>query len=173
MRELFGKYAKRTAIGLSLTAAMMSAALPTYAGKDFFKKDCRSQTTKVCQIAGAKLSADKLTFVVHGGNRNLQMAAYRAAQRLDDEGVPVAFLLAPDEDNIDITMSVEFYAKGGYKYAVMAYDNDKNTPSENEQGIYNQAKKAYQDDFGKLASVTAGQDSTVKKSPASNTLAAR
>ena len=124
--------------------------MPAMAGKDFYKKDCTDQSTTVCQLASETLSKDKLTFLVHGGNRKLQMAAYRVAQRLDDEGVPVAFLLAPDRDNIDITMSVAFYTKGGTKYAFMAYDNHKNTIAQNEEGLYRQAKKAYEEDFGKI-----------------------
>ena len=126
-------------------------AMPAMAGKGFYKKDCTDQTTTVCQLVSEELSKDKLTILVHGGNRNLQMAAYRVAQRLDDEGVPVAFLLAPDEDNIDITMSVEFYTKGGTKYAFMAYDNHKNTIAQNEEGLYRQARKAYEEDFDDLA----------------------
>ena len=129
----------------------MAFTMPAMAGKDFIKKDLSDRSTELVQIVGQRLSADKLTFVVHGGNKNLQMAAYRVAQRLDDEGVPVAFLLAPDEDNIDITMSVAFYTKGGTKYAFMAYDNDKNTIVQNEEGLYRQARKAYEEDFGELS----------------------
>ena len=148
---MISKTFKKLAVG----ALMLSTAfaMPAMAGKDFFKKDCTDQSTTVCQLASEKLSKDKLTFLVHGGNRNLQMAAYRVAQRLDEEGVPVAFLLAPDEDNIDITMSVAFYTKGGTKYAFMAYDNHKNTIAQNEEGLYLQARKAYNEDFGTFASL--------------------
>ena len=138
---------------LAVGALMVSTAfaIPAMAGTDFIKKDLRTHDTEVVQLLGEKLSSDKLTFVVHGGNSVLMGAAYRVAQRLDDEGVPVAFLLAPDRDNIDITMSVAFYTKGGYKYAFMAYDNDKNTIAQNEAGLYRQARKAYDEDFGGLA----------------------
>jgi len=120
---------------------------PTSAGKGIIKKDCTSEEVSVCQLVGQRLSKDRLTFVVLGGNRNLQMAAYRVAQRFDSEGVPVAFLLAPDRDNIDITMSVEFYTKGGTQYSVSAYDNDKNTIEKTEAGLYEWAMKAVKDDF--------------------------
>ena len=145
---------KRATAPIVLSMAMMTASVPAFAGKDFIKKDFRDRSTTAVQLVGQELSSDKLTFVVHGGNNNLMMAAYRVAQRLDDEGVPIAFLLAPDRDNIDITMSVAFYTKGGYKYAFMAYDNDKNTIAENEEGLYRQALKAYREDFPELAKKT-------------------
>lgn len=145
---------KRATAPIVLSMAMMTASVPAFAGKDFIKNDFRDRSTTAVQLVGQELSADKLTFVVHGGNNNLMMAAYRVAQRLDDEGVPIAFLLAPDRDNIDITMSVAFYTKGGYKYAFMAYDNDKNTIAENEEGLYRQALKAYREDFPELAKKT-------------------
>ncbi len=149
---MISKKFKTLAMGTVL-ALSTAFATPAMAGKDFYKKDFSDKDTKIVQLAGQRLSYDHLTFVVHGGNRNLKMAAYRVAQRLDDEGIPIAFLLAPDRDNIDITMSVAFYTKGGYKYAYMAYDNHKSTISETESGLYNQAKKAYEEDFGNLAAI--------------------
>ncbi|MDM3871795.1 hypothetical protein QSV34_10575 [Porticoccus sp. W117] len=141
MRRLF----KNVVFGL----LMIIVAVPAMAGKDFIKKDMREKTTEFVQAVGARLSEDKLTFVVHGGNKKMMMAAYRVAQRLDDEGIPVAFLLSPDRDNIDITMYVDYWAKGSSKYWVAAYDNDKNTIEETEQGLYDQAVAAYEHGFGK------------------------
>ena len=145
---MINKTFKKRAVG----ALMLSTAftMPALAGTDFIKKDLRDRDTELVQIVGQRLSADKLTFVVHGGNSNLMGAAYRVAQRLDDEGVPVAFLLAPDRDNIDITMSVEFYTKGGTKYSVGVYDNHKNNIAKTELDLYSQARKAYDEDFGGL-----------------------
>lgn len=135
-------------LALGATLALSSAfATPAMAGKDFFKKDCTAETTTVCQLASEDLSADKLTFLVHGGNRNLQMAAYRVAQRLDDEGVPVAFLLAPDRDGLPQTMHVDFYGKGGTQYGASTYDNDKSTVEGNEAIIYDGAMQAVREDF--------------------------
>lgn len=74
-------------------------------------------------------------------------AVFHVVQRLDDEG-PIAFLLAPDENNIDITMSVAFYTNGRTKYSVMAYDNDKNSIAKNESTLYEQAMNACNDGFG-------------------------
>ncbi len=117
---------------------------PAMAGKEFIKKDMRAETTELAQAVGAKLSDDRLVFVVHGGNKKLMMAAYRIAQRLDDEGIPVAFLLAPDRDTIDITMHVDYWTSGWTKFGLSAYDNDKNTLENTEKGLYEQAKKAYE-----------------------------
>lgn len=146
---MISKTFKKLAVG----ALMLSTAfaMPAMAGTDFIKKDLRDRDTELVQIVGQRLSADKLTFVVHGGNSALMGAAYRVAQRLDDEGVPIAFLLAPDRDNIDITMSVAFYTKGGTKYSVMSYDNHKNTIAQNEEQLYETARKAYNEDFGGFA----------------------
>ena len=124
--------------------ALFVVASPAMAGKDFIKKDMRSDTTELAQAVGAKLSEERLVFVVHGGNKNLMMAAYRVAQRIDDEGIPVAFLLAPDRDTIDITMHVDYWTSGWSKFGLSAYDNDKNTIEGTEKGLYEQAKKAYE-----------------------------
>ena len=149
MKELF----KKTAIGLSLTAAMMSVALPAMAGKDFIKEDLRTETREVVQLLGQRLSDDKLTLVVYGGTRNLMMAPYNVAQRLDDEGIPVAFLLAPEhDDNID-TAHVDFYTKGSTKYGLLAFSNGDMASF--EQSLYEQAMKAYEEGFGKIPTVAA------------------
>ena len=134
-------------IALILSTAF---ATPAMAGTNFFKKDCTDQSTTVCQLASEKLSKDKLTFLVHGGNRKLQMAAYRVAQRLDDEGVPIAFLLAPASGKTLTVMQVDFYTKGGTQYGLVAYDNEHNTIANTELGLYEQAIKAYEEDFGKI-----------------------
>lgn len=159
---MINKSFKNFAVGaaLVLTTAFSTTAM---AGDDFYKKDFRDKETRLVQLAGERLSQDKLTFVVHGGNSNLMGAAYRAAQRLDDEGIPVAFLLAPDRDNIDITMSVAFYTNGGTKYSVMAYDNDKNSIAKNESTLYEQAMNAYNDGFGSLVSMNSTEATSVEQ----------
>jgi len=75
------------------------------------------------------------------------MAAYRVAKRLDSEGVPVAFLIAPDRDTLPQTMHVDFYGNGGTRYGATAYDNAKNTIEKTEAGLYEWAMKAVKDDF--------------------------
>lgn len=149
---MINKSFKNFAVGaaLMLTTAFST---PAMAGKDFVKQDLRNEETIVVQLLGQRLSSDKLTFVVHGGNKNLMMAAYRVAQRLDDEGVPVAFLLGPASGDILNIMQVDFYTKGGKQYGYAAVDNENNTIAENEAGMYEQAIKAYNKDFGQTASI--------------------
>ncbi len=136
---------KFTTLAVGALALSVAFATPAMAGKDFIKKDLSERSTRVVQMVGQELSKDKLTFVVHGGNRNLQMAAYRVAQRLDDENIPVAFLLAPEHDNNINTSHVDFYTKGGTKYYSIGSTNSD--IGEYEDGMYGQAMKALNDDF--------------------------
>ena len=132
---------------LMLTTAFST---PAMAGKDFVKQDLRNEETRIVELLGERLSSDKLTFVVHGGNKNLMMAAYHVAQRLDDEGIPIAFLLAPDNDGTLKSMHVDYYTNGGTRFGFTAYDNQKSTVAKREEGLYEYAKKAYNDGFGGL-----------------------
>ena len=143
---------KRATAPIVLSLAMMGASIPAMAGKDFLKKDYRTETTEVVQLLGQDLSHDKLTFVVHGGENVLLLAAYRVAQRLDDEGVPVAFLLAPDHDGVSGTSYVDFYTKGGTKYGALGVGGGDT--SDFEQGLYEQAIAAYREYFPELAEKT-------------------
>jgi len=117
---MIGQKVQRYALA-SVFALTAVFSFPAMAGKDFIKKDLSDRTTEVVQLVGEKLSFDNLAFVVHGGNRNLQMAAYRVAQCLDDEGIPIAFLLAPDHDKNEDSTHVDFYTKGGTQYGVMTW----------------------------------------------------
>lgn len=139
---------KKLAVGALMLSAVVS--MPALAGKGFIKKDLSDRDTEVVQLVGEELSADKLVLVVHGGNRKLQMAAYRVAQRLDDEGVPVAFLLAPDNDGTLKSMHVDYYTKGATRFGFTAYDNQKNTVAQSEAGLYEYARKAYEEKLGSL-----------------------
>lgn len=149
MKEFFTK----TALPYVLTAAMMSAAFPAMAGKDFIKEDLRNEKREVVQLLGQRLSDDKLTLVVYGGTRNLMMAPYNVAQRLDDEGIPVAFLLAPEHDDNEDTAHVDFYTKGATKYFVLGFSNGDMASF--EQSLYEQAIKAYEEGFGNIPTVAA------------------
>ena len=153
VNTMISRVLRRLTVGILMLSTTF--AMPAMAGKDFIKKDLSDRSTELVQIVGQRLSADKLTFVVHGGNKNLQMAAYRVAQRLDEEGVPVAFLLAPDRDGLLQTMHVDYYSKGGTKYGLTAYDNENIAIATTEENLYNQARKAYEEDFGSL---TKGSD---------------
>lgn len=134
---------KKLAVGLSITAILAISATPAFAGKDFIKKDLRAEETTVVQLVGQELSHEHLTIVVHGGNKELMMRAYKAAQKLDDEGHSVAFLLAPDRDGIDRTATIDYYTDGYTKYYSMIFDNDKNPHEETIQSIYEQSLVAF------------------------------
>jgi len=55
-------------LALGATLALTTAfSAPAMAGSDFYQKDFRDKSTRIVQLAGQRLSADKLTFVVHGG----------------------------------------------------------------------------------------------------------
>ena len=133
---MLSKNFKKLAIGASMTAMLAMSAMPAFAGKDFIKEDFRDKQTMSVQLFAQDLSHDHLTFVVHGGNRELMMRAYKAAQKLDDDGYSVAFLLAPDRDSSDRTASIDIYTDGYTKYYSMLFDNDKTTTEESIQGIY-------------------------------------
>ncbi len=159
---------KNLALGVSMTAMLAMSATPAFAGKDFIKQDLRAEETTVVQLVGQKLSHDNLTIVVHGGNKELMMAAYEVAQMLDDEGYSVAFLLAPDRDGgarrhngNDITASVEFYTDGYTKYSTMLYDNKSNTRNSRMQLLYEQAKTAYNFAKEETAKKTATEGITI------------
>ena len=154
---MLNKGFKTLAMGTALALSAAFAA-PAMAGKDFVRQDLRGEETTVVELVGASLSKDKLTFVVHGGNKNLMMAAYRVAQRLDDENVPVAFLLAPDRDGSPITMHVDYYANGGTKYYVTAYDNDNISVEQTEADLYGQAMKAYTEGFAQAGKKPQTED---------------
>jgi len=146
----FGTYAIGAVMALS-----SAFSAPAMAGSDFLKKDLRDRSTELAQVVGQRLSADKLTFVVHGGNKKLMGAAYHVAQRLDEEGVPVAFLLAPDHDNNLKTSHVDFYSKGGTQYGTIGFSNGDMKSFENS--MYKQAMNAVRDDFPQYASISSGK----------------
>lgn len=150
MKNLF----KKATAPIVLSLAMMGASMPAMAGKDFLKKDYRTETTEVVQLLGQDLSHDKLTFVVHGGENVSLLAAYRVAQRLDDEGVPIAFLLAPDHDGWPESSYVQFYTKGGTQYGTIAAVGEGGDTTDFEQKMYDQALKAYRQYFPELAEKT-------------------
>ena len=134
---------KNLAIGASMTAMLAMSATPAFAGKDFYKKDFRDKQTMSVQLFAQDLSHDHLTIVVHGGNKALMMLAYKAAQKLDDEGYSVAFLLAPDRDGIDRTSTIDFYTDGYTRYGAMLHDNDNDTDEGAIQSIYEQSLVAF------------------------------
>lgn len=177
MKELF----KKTAIGLSLTAVMMSVALPAMAGDGFtydtrFERNCQMKPTEFCQ-KGAQVLSERpkwLPIVAHGGNEKLFNTVKKVVRRLNDVGVRAYLVHAPDRDNWLGSMHVDYYANGGTKYYVSTFDNAKNDDFEREEALFSQALKAYESEYGQVAStastagntVAAVDTSTAKKSDA-------
>ena len=58
----------------------------------------------------ANASHNKVAIVVWGGNRTIQQEAYNAALDLIDMGIPTAFILAPDRNNLDGDAVMQVYA---------------------------------------------------------------
>jgi len=85
---------------------------PAFAGKDFIKKDLRSEDTIVVKVLAQKLSNEHLTLIVHGGSKALMMSAYEAAQKLDEDGHSIAFFLAGSSNGDDSSAQIEFYVDG-------------------------------------------------------------
>ncbi len=148
----FGQIATAGALALSVAFATPAMAGNVTYDKSF-EANCQNKTTEVCEAVGQKLSnrPNWLPMVVHGGNDNLYGAARRTALRLNDEGIRAYIVHAPDEDNIDITMSVAFYAHGGTQYSVTTYDNEHISIADTESALYSQAKKAYETEYGKVS----------------------
>lgn len=58
----------------------------------------------------ANASHNKVAIVVWGGNRTIQQEAYNAALDLIDMGIPTAFILAPDHNELDGDAVMQVYA---------------------------------------------------------------
>ncbi len=67
-------------------------------------------TIPVARRLAAFASKDKVAIVVWGGNRTIQAEAYKAALDLIDMGIPTAFVLAPDHNNLDGDAVMQVYA---------------------------------------------------------------
>lgn len=61
-------------------------------------------------FVAANASRDKVAIVVWGGNHTIQAEAYKAALDLIDMGIPTAFVLAPDHNNLDGDAVMQVYA---------------------------------------------------------------
>lgn len=62
------------------------------------------------RLVAANASRDKVAIVVWGGNRALQQEAYNAARDLTSVGIPAAFVLAPDHNQLDGDAVMQVYA---------------------------------------------------------------
>lgn len=88
----------------SATVAPAAMTKPQYVGvSDWTINDAR--------LAAENVSHNKVAIVVWGGTQELQLEAYKAAQDLVNEGVPVAFVLAPDHNTLPEDAVFQVYAK--------------------------------------------------------------
>lgn len=118
MNKLFKKHAKKTAIGLGLTAAMMGVSFPSMAGTDFHQEDLQHKETEFVQALARIHSEEKLSFLVHVGEEKMASAVYQVASYFDDQGDDVAYFMAPDIDDIPNTTYVEII-KDGIAYGLV------------------------------------------------------
>ncbi len=72
--------------------------------------DATGETMNGARRFAAAASNDKIAIVVWGGNRAIQQEAYNAARDLAGIGIPTAFVLAPDHNDLDGDAVMQVYA---------------------------------------------------------------
>ena len=123
MKEFF----KKTAIGISLTAALMSSAMPAMA-EDCSPEDKAkitrvehsslrvldfSKSSQAClEEFGNKVSRKYLTLVAESDSQNWREATVEAARQLHEEGKRVVVAYANDRDGLDYTANTTVWANG-------------------------------------------------------------
>lgn len=70
-----------------------------------------NETINDARMLAASASQNKIAIVVWGGNRALQQEAYNAALDLNDMGIRVAFVRAPDHDSSDQEAFMQVYGR--------------------------------------------------------------
>lgn len=119
----------RKTLSAFIGAAMIGAPIAAYASDDAAaNENIANSTTAVPQklkiqyvgvqdrtindarTAAADASHNKVAIIVWGGNRTIQAEAYKAALDLIDMGIPTAFVLAPDHNNLDGDAVMQTYA---------------------------------------------------------------
>ena len=70
----------------------------------------QDRTINDARTLAADASHNKVAIVVWGGNRTIQQEAYNAALDLIDMGIPTAFVLAPDHNDLDGDAVMQVYA---------------------------------------------------------------
>ena len=125
MKELF----KKTAIGLSLSAAMMSVALPAMAGANDCAPEDKAKITRVehpslrvldftnssqacLEEFGNKVSHKYLTLVAESNSKHWREATVEAARLLQEDGKRVVVAYSNDTDGLDYTADTKFWANG-------------------------------------------------------------
>lgn len=72
--------------------------------------DAQSDAVPAARRLAAIASRDKVAIVIWGGNRALQQEAYNAARDLAGVGIPTAFVLGPDHNQLDGDAVMQVYA---------------------------------------------------------------
>lgn len=85
----------------------------------------------------ASASRDKIAIVVWGGTMEFQQEAYNAALDLNDMGIRVAFVRAPDFDETDGGSVFQIYGQGLPRYdGAVGFDNlDQLRPAIRQTGL--------------------------------------
>lgn len=72
--------------------------------------DAQDRTMNDARFLAAAASTERVALVVWGGNRTIQQEAYNAARDLAGMGIPTAFVLGPDHNNLDGAAVMQVYA---------------------------------------------------------------
>jgi len=145
--------------GVALATAMAMPALAQDAANDAPVVNASVATTTMtkpqfvnvsdwnigdARVAAAAASSDKVAIVVWGGTKELQYEAFLAAQDLVNEGIPAAFVIAPDTNGHTADAYFEVFAKSAPK-------GDSTFGVKNahlvRQDMYDGAKSAYNSTF--------------------------
>ncbi len=87
--------------GVAQDAPANQNATPIAATQSIQYVGAENETLSDARLLAASASRDKIAIVVWGGTRQFQQEAYNAALDLNDMGIRVAFVRAPDYDGSD------------------------------------------------------------------------
>ena len=107
------------------------------------KRGCPDTKTETNKCEG------RLTLVSYGGEDGYGDAVLRAAERLDREGIPVAFIRASDNNDDPTNATVSAYAQGEWQEGLESssdytfFDQDFIQRNNTEQTVYDMGKRVY------------------------------
>lgn len=104
-----GAAALMPASAIAQDAPANQNATPVAATQSVQYVGAEGETLGGARMMAAAASRDKIAIVVWGGNRELQQEAYNAALDLNDMGIRVAFVLAPDYNDQDEGAVMQVY----------------------------------------------------------------
>ena len=140
----------------ALSAALMTAALPAMAGDSFpkvnFSKENSATAEKWVQEGCAGQCTDKLVLVTYssiGKDKAFARAGFNATKRLHEEGLPVFYVMASDNnDNVQDAVMMPYIngvredgVKLETKYGFINKDTIRRQGT--EEAMYSQAKFVY------------------------------